>query len=372
VTRISFYGDAIYVTSPDTRDTNPRCTGAANTRSGLQGSIAAPQTQTTGVLSFSNMVANGFNGVFYVQDVPATDTGTDSIFDRNSLPKWGSTGGSTKKLPTCTSKGSGSTSNFFPFVIPANAQASYAGANSEAYLFNGGTYRGFPVEATKVNGASTTKEDVWSNPIQERCDDGTIYIQGTYQSTDAAGNAKGLMVVAEGDAVITDDLRDVNVTNTDPSTRTDVNYRPIYGVPATTSKNVLGLIPVRYLYIYHPPSNEGGNQWNDTYLRDLILNFAAIVLEKCLSVQQYDSVPQMDDLTFVGSLAQKYRCNVKAEAGANGQEPSTGYTSFNVRYDDRFRSLVPPPFLMEMSAEPWRTMSQVEIHPSSVVYPVVP
>lgn len=372
VSRISFYNKYIYVTSPDTRDTNPGCTGTAQ-RTGLQGSNTTPQTQATAILDVEAMYANGFNGVFYVQDTPATAGGVDSTIDLNAESQWG---GGQKKVPTCTQKGSGNTTNEYPFVIPANANpsnAAYASyPNKEDYLFNGGTYKGFPVEATQVNGAATTKQDVWSSTpsIAAKCKEGSIYMQGQYHTTDSAGNIKGLTVASEGDVIITDDLRDENVPNTDPATRLTPGQNPVYGVPASTSKNVLGVIPHDYLYIYHPVSNQGGSGWNDGYLKDMILNFATIVIEKCLSVQQYDSRPNMGDLTFVGSLAQKYRCSVKGEPNANnGNDPQVGYTTFNVRYDDRFRSTVPPPFLMEMSGEPYSIRALREIHTETVTYP---
>ncbi len=370
VSRIAFYNKLIYVTSPDTRDTNPGCTGTAQ-RSGLQGSNTTPQTQPTAVLDVETMYANGFNGVFYVQDLPATDTGTDTTLTLNSEPKWG---GGQKKAPTCTDKGSGNTTNAYPFVIPANANPSNASygsyANKEDYLFNGGTYKGFPVEATQVNGNNTTKQDIWSSPTASKCKEGTIYMQGQYHTTDAAGNLKGLTVASEGDVVLTDDLRDENVPNTDPATRLTPNQDPVYGVPAASSKNVLGVIPRDFMYVYHPVANEGGSGWNDGYLKDLILNFASIVVEKCFSVQQYDSRPNMGDLTYVGSLAQKYRCSVKGEPNEkNGNDPQVGYTTFNIRYDDRFRSTVPPPFMMEMSGEPYSIRAIREIHSETVTYP---
>ncbi len=316
-TRIRFFtGGKIVVTSPDTKSVNSFCLGGSSLTGTTHATVpTTAQPHPTVVLDYTTMVSQGFNGVIYVQDVPA------SVADVNH---WST-------APSCEIKYG---TNPYPFVIPNPGTDLY----SDADLYSGSmTNAGFPLEGTNSSGPQI---DAWSTPVSTKCAKGSIYVQGHY-----SGNST---IVAEGDIAITGDLMDETVSN-----RTDTALSD-YGVPAATSTNILGLVPTKYLYVFHPTPNTGGSKWIEGNMRDLILNFATVSLTGCFSVQDFNAQPQMGNLTFVGSLGQKYRCRVASEGG------STGYTSFTVRYDTRFDLIKPPAFMLELSQEPWRVESMSE------------
>ena len=60
-------------------------------------------------------------------------------------------------------------------------------------------------------------------------------------------------------------------------------------------------------------------------------------------------------LTVVGSLGQKYRCPIAKPTGNSG-------FGLYVAYDDRFSRGEPPPYLAELSQEPWRVQAIQEVH----------
>ncbi|MDO8732077.1 MAG: hypothetical protein Q7L55_05825 [Actinomycetota bacterium] len=321
-TRIRFYttngAGKIAVTSPDTKSTNAFCqVGTA-----LEGTTHAAipttaQHHPTAILDYATMVAAGFNGVIYVQDVPTTST------DPNY---WSVT------PPTCEIKIG---TNPYPFVIP-DPTLTY---NDNALFSGSGTNHGFPIETTNASGQQI---DTWSTPTSSMCRRGTVYAQGTYTGQ--------YTMVADGDIAITGRLLDATVTNTTYTSPTAADY----GVPAATSTNLMGLVPRAYLYIFHPSVTSGNNQWISANMQNLIVDAAVLSREGCFAIQDYTSSPTMGNLTIVGSIGQDFRCKL------TNTSSNAGYQDLNVHYDPRFKTLSPPPFMQVLSSEPWHVLSMSE------------
>ncbi len=321
-TRIRWHpGGVVVVTSPNTQD------GSINSfcREQAKSYFAAdPDNQTTMVLDYDTMIANGFNGVIYVAD------------------------GQSTAVPSCATK---STSTIFPFVIPSTSTYSelntYAFPPSQSLIKSGSSF-GFPVASTK-----TTDPWVGSTGLAT-CSSGLAYIQGAYRGE--------LTLASESDIVITGQLWDENLAQgnwTEPFDASGISVRD-YGVPPTDSPNVLGLIPDGYLYVYLPTSEDGGNTWRATNLDNLAINAAALILNGCFAVQDFDVTVSRGILKFVGSLAQEHRCTIEKPTGNGGYEP------FTVYYDDRLARTVAPPGISDLFREPWRQVRISEVNPALV------
>lgn len=321
-TRIRFYtangAGKIAVTSPDTRSTNSFCQASTVLQGTSHSAVpTSAQNHPTAILDYSTMVAAGFNGVIYVQDVPT------SASDPNY---WSVT------PPTCETK---INTNPYPFVIP-DPTLTY---NDNSLFSGSSTNRGFPIETTKASGQQI---DSWSTPTASMCRRGTAYVQGSYTGQ--------YTMVADGDIVITGDTIDSTVSNTTYTSPPATDY----GVPAATSTNLLGVVPRAYLYIFHPSVTSGNAQWISANMKDLIVNMAILSREGCFAIQDYDSSPTMGNLTIVGSIGQDYRCKL------TNTSSNAGYQDLIVHYDERFKTLSPPPFMQELSQEPWRVLSMSE------------
>lgn len=321
-TRIRWHpGGVMVVTSPSTDDTSINAFCREQGKSYL---ATDPNVQTTMVLDYDTMVANGFNGVIYVADAQSTD------------------------VPSCATK---STKTVYPFVIPSTSV--YSELNTYAFppsasLITSGSPFGLPVASTK-----STDPWVGANGLAN-CASGLAYIQGAYRGE--------LTVASESDIVITGQLWDENLAQGNWTQPFDASGLPVrdYGVPPATSRNVLGLIPDDYLYVYLPASEDGGNTWRTTNMNNLAINAAALVLHGCFAVQDFDVTVSRGILKFVGSLAQEHRCSIEKPSG------SGGYNPFTVYYDDRLAKTIAPPGISDLFREPWRQVRISEVNPALV------
>ena len=328
-TRIRWHpGGVLVVTSPDTEDAS---INAFCREQGKSYFATDPNDQTTMVLDYDSMVAAGFNGVIYVADAASTS------------------------VPSCATK---STGTLYPFVIPSNQVYSeldsYAFPPSESLITSGSPF-GLPVASTSPS------KDPWvgynlsggRQPLAT-CSSGLAYVQGAYRGE--------LTLASESDIVITGQLWDENLVDgnwTQPFDAIGQSVRD-YGVPPADSANVLGLIPQGYLYVYLPASEDGGNTWRTTNLDNLAINAAALVLNGCFAVQDFDVTVDRGVLKFVGSLAQEHRCTIEKPSGNGGYEP------FTVYYDDRLAKTIAPPGVSDLFREPWRQIRISEVNPALV------
>ncbi len=303
----------LVITSPDTVDTavssNAFCGGTALY-------ATDPKNQPTITLDYATLVAQGFNGVIYVEDSPLLSAAPSC---------------QPKRTPPVASQST------YPWVIPQ--------ASSETITLTTGTPRGFPSADTRWVGnlGPSGVYDEWTDNPTSMCWKGHVYLQASA----ANGGYTGQYTLgADGDIIITDDVYESTVTNFDPSS-------PGWGVPDADSTNQLGLVMKRWLYVYHLAEQKGGsNNGVSGQLRDLLLNFSILAPNKCLTVQDYNSVPQMNDLKVVGSIGQDSRCRIT--------DPSSGYDSLFIEYDERLARLGPPPFMAELSQEPWKVKAWSE------------
>lgn len=331
-TRIQFAGDEVFVTSPDTDSASvpAYCLGtAAQVDPSFTTSL---QPHTTHRLSYSAMVASGFNGVFFVQDATA-------------LPPHATSG----VLPTCKPKEVNS-SKVVPYVIPdvANTTWPWAGMSGAPtrdvfWESSGGTtIDGFP---------SQTSEPDWDNwninPSIE-CSRGHLYVDGRYD-----GN---ITLATDGDIVITGHLHESGartsaviggtpVTYPGKNVYTSVFEDPDYGKPEGTG--LLGLAPGGYAYLY-TYQRLVSNIMNYRF-DNVILNFAMLSPTGCLTVADPDITSNAyGEVRIWGSVGQKNRCNILDRAG------TSGFSALTINYDDRFRSQGVPAFFRELSEEPWQ------------------
>lgn len=381
-TRIRFFADGtIALTSPDSKFTgsgtsqNPWCvtdkiSGSAvvlaDNERGTQrvaDVYTTPTRMRTVYLDGPKMAENGFNGVFYVQNAPT------STSDPNYWPPPSGTAPSFGNEPSCRAKirlgstGSFTDRRFFPWVIPA-ANATYGDSD----LYSGSQlHYGFPMEDTSLR-SDGTSDDPWSSRYQDKCDRGTVYVQGRYQGR--------YTIAAEGDIVLTGDLHDATVAQTTCNVSNGPCDVEGYGLPSASSDNVLGLVPTGYVYIFNPNStDQGGNAWISNNLQNTIFNFAMLSLSRCLALMNFNSSAGggLNNLTLVGSLGQRFACDLNGPAGgASGS--SAAYTSFTLVYDERLASMAPPPYMADLFQEPWtlEQLSETPIRRDSVARTGIP
>ncbi len=313
--RLTTVGGAgkLVVTSPDTVNTTLSSNGFCG---GTQLYATNPRSHPTITLDYATMVAAGFNGLVYVEDSALGSA-----------------------APSCQPKTSPAipSQSTYPWVIPQ--------PSNEAITLTTGTPLGFPAADTKWVGnlGPSGVYDEWTDNPTQQCWKGHTYLQ----ASKAAGGYTGqYTIAADGDIVITDDIVESTVTNMDPTSSG-------WGLPDPNSSHLLGLVPKRWLYVYHlSPQKGGSNNGVSAQLRDLLLNFSILAPNKCLTVQDYNSVPQMNDMKVVGSIGQDSRCRIT--------DPSAGYDSLFIVYDDRLGRLGPPPFMAELSQEPWKVKAWSE------------
>jgi hypothetical protein len=130
-------------------------------------------------------------------------------------------------------------------------------------------------------------------------------------------------------------------------------------MPPVDSNNMLGLVPTRFLYAYRP-LHQADSSWEYTDdiraadLTDVIYNFAGVILTQCFGSQDATKGPLSGSIYMRGSLGQRYRCPV-GTTGSSG----TGYSK-NYQYDIRFTVEDPPPYMLELSSEPWKVKAYSE------------
>ena len=338
-TRLRFHADGtLVVTSPDSRSANPSTPGIQCGGTTLVS--ANPRTPRPVALTPADLGPN-FNGIIYVQDVPSGG-------DANA---WSTTPPSCQdKVPSTT------TFDPFPFVVTAS---SVTGSNGVSYADNNGfsstqTLYGFPSEGTKWTASKreTFSTDLDQASVAQQCRTGTAYLEGVYSGR--------WTVVAEGDIALTSDvvdaavpsgLRPNRVTTPGPSRNPPAGW----GTPPATSASVMGLVPDRMLYVYGCSSELGCGAWDRARMTtNLVLNVATVVVDGCLTVMDSTLTTDYGRLTIVGSLGQKYRCPIAKPSGLSG-------FGLYVAYDSRFATGEPPPYLAELSQEPWHVESVQEI-----------
>jgi hypothetical protein len=340
-TRIRFAVDSgvpvMYVTSPDTKVTRAGCDGFGNDGTKLKSPANAQVTRIVHLEDFTDLV-------IYVQHAgPATDADEgDNAFD--TINRWDA-----GTVPTCLSKFTGNVAPYYPYVIPNDSV-------DQSY-FSGSGVKGFP----SVNADPGSP---WYGGTTDSCAHGDLYVQGTFQGQ--------VMLATEHNIILTSSLKDSTANLTADLTSGQ------YGQPLQTSLNqsIMGLASKAFTYIYRPTMVEsldsGGHSyspkrypwatdWKVANARDPVFNFALLAITQCFATQDpyYATRPQdptygdrNGNIYFWGSLAQKYRCVVGSTGGYNKK----------YSYDGRIGDVVPP-YMMELSGEPWRGQQRFEISP---------
>jgi hypothetical protein len=374
-TRIRFAVESgvgyMYVTSPDTKVTRPGCDGDGGDGTGLQSPATAQVTRRVNLANFSDLVV-------FVQAVRRSTEADDAGNDFDLVNQW-----SVGSEPTCAIK----STRQYPYVIPADA-------TDQANFDSNTVYKGFP---------SITADP--SNPwYASSCANGDVYVQGSYQGA--------LTLAAEHNIVLTDDLTD----STAATSGGDI------GKPSSSSQSTLGVVANKFAYIYRPfakqlstytwasnkitvtypdhglevgdsvtldftsggatskdgtktvaavPSSStytvnqtgsgtAGNvtmtawapDWDPANAQDPTFNFALLAIENCFASQDPYTAPRQGNIYLWGSIAQKFRCVVGSTGGYNKV----------YKYDDRLAQRTPP-YMLELSNEPWSTKRYGEVNP---------
>lgn len=310
-TRIRFSEEGgvgyMYVTSPDTKLTRAGCDGADGTT--LQSPATAQVTKKVALTDFTDLV-------IFVQDVrPSTETDTAGADYSDPLQKyyWEKQNRWVAGTePTCTLKGA----NKYPYVIPNDA-------TDRGYFNAGSTYKGFPSELADPNSP-------WYGSA---CASGDLYVQGAYKGA--------IMLTSDNNVILTSSLRDSNLAN--PSATAGAAD---YGKPNPLSQSVLGIAAAKFAYTYRPinTSNNWVADWKTSNASNVIHNWALLAIQHCFGSQDYNRSINNGSIYLWGSLAQKFRCAVGISGGS-------GYGKV-YKYDDRL-TLRTPPYMLELSDEPW-------------------
>lgn len=307
----------IQVTSPDTVNTsNAFCGGTTLLASNAN-------LNPTIRLNYVDMVAAGFNGVFFIDSASNTD--------------WPATSTDTTP-PSCRTKSNGGP---YPFIVPDPAK--------ESVELTTGSPLGFPSAETAWSGDPGVqgKIDEWTDSPLSRCWEGDLYLDAP---ASLGGYTGQFTVAAGGDIVFTDDVVEASVVQ---SGRAGPSSGDLWGVPSESSTNQMGLVAGRYAYVYHLDQQTGGsNNRINSLLSDLLLNITLLAPDQCLTVQDFKSQPAMETLRVVGSIGQDSRCRIVGD--------SSGYQEWSVFYDERLRTLGPPPYMSELSLEPWNLTRRYE------------
>ena len=307
-TRIRFAEEGgigvMYVTSPDTKVTSPACDGAAGTTL----SSGTPTNQTTKRIVLTNL--SGI--VIYVQNVRRTTEADDPDNAYDLSNRW-----AVGTEPSCQIK---SATRTYPFVIPNDA-------TDRGYFTSpsGWAYKGFPSEF--ANPASP-----WYG---SGCSNGDLYVQGQFRGQ--------VTLATENNVILTGSLTDSQQV---AGTTT--------GEPLASSQSSIGVVSSRFTYIYRPfnASNAWVSDWRTTNALDVKFNFAVLAIDQCFATQDPYYGSRNGNLYLWGSLAQRYRCVVG----------STGGYSKQYSYDSRLARRTPP-YMLELSNEPWQNDRIGEVTP---------
>jgi len=372
----------VHITSPDTIDVNNSFCADAQTPFVPSSDSVHP----TVTLDYATMVANGFNGVFYVEQSAVEDPPTCRVKDGALqseysnypwvIPSAEQGNGDLAIVGTKDSvKGLPDQSTFFrtrnlnilntaatAYADLAALQSAQPSANSgDVYYVVAGEddkiayptllvaddyllYRYTNKKGGSWDLATLEDFDEWTDTPEEQCRNGHVYLEAPAEDGGYTGR---YTIAADGDIVITDDIYE-NSASVRTYASVDPNGGPDWGVPDAASDNQLGLVPDRWLYVYKLDSKKGGNQNGiKSSLENLLLNIAVLAKDKCLALQDYSSTPALGDIKVVGALAQNSRCRLT--------DKSSGYNGvFAIIYDDRYKRLGPPPFMPVLSQEPWQ------------------
>lgn len=322
-TRIRFADEGgvgyMYVTSPGTKRTRAGCDGQGGNGTGLQSPATAQKTGRVRLDDFSELVV-------FVQDVrPSTEIdlpGADYAdpsqkYFWEKANRWVS-----GTEPTCILK----SGRKYPYVIPNDPADA-------ARFASGSTFRGFPSE----------QADPASPWYGSSCASGDLYVQGEYRGA--------VMLTSDNNMVLTGSLRDAQLAN--PSAAAG---SADYGRPSPSSTSTLGIAAGRFAYVYRPLTASGSwvSDWRASNASNPIFDFALLAIQHCFATQDFDRSINNGFIYLWGSLAQKYRCAVGVSGGS-------GYGKV-YKYDDRLAARTPP-YMLELSDEPWGDERTGEITP---------
>jgi hypothetical protein len=391
-TRIRFSEEGglgyMYVTSPDTKQTAPGCDGADGTT--LQGSAATPASQPTRKVPLA-----GFTDlVIYVQNSRRSTEADDPDNAWDVSNRW-----AIGAEPTCTLK----SGKKYPFVIPNDA-------TDQGYFNAGSTNKGFPSE----------QADPTSPWYGSSCASGDLYVQGAYKGA--------IMLSTENNIIVTSTLRDSNLQNPSATTadanygkpnpvsqsvlgmaseKFSYAYRPTIGVQSSTYTWASNKVTVTYAghglkvgdtvylnftsggatskdgaktvatvptadtytitvsgsgtagnvtaYPYSSSTSIWVGDWKQSNADNPIYDFALLAIQNCWGAQDHSIGPGNGNIYLWGSLAQKFRCAV-------GVGTTSGYQK-KYSYDDRLTQRTPP-YMLELSDEPWGNTRIAEVVPS--------
>ena len=318
-TRIRFYvvGDQGYykVTSPDTKVTRPGCDGIGGDGTKLRSGKRNQVTADVRIDDFSDLV-------IYVQSVPNNDDVPGADYEDENQEyyyekqnRW-----IDNRPPTCRTPDG----RILPFLIPEDDDENFAPQDEPA---------GFP-------SAYVDPDSPW---FTGQCSNGDLFVGGDY---------RGALTLASQDNIgLTESLRDAQQANPAASVGDDD-----YGKPDATSTSVMGVVAGGFAYIYRPTDDDKDwvADWRVENAKDPVFNFALLAIQQCFGSQDYKIGPRNGSIHLWGSIAQKYRCAV-------GRTGSSGYGK-KYKYDDRL-TLRTPPYMLELSDEPWGDERTGEVNP---------
>ena len=178
--------------------------------------------------------------------------------------------------------------------------------------------------------------DAWaSNPksfhtgltADQYCNEGNAFVQGSVNGR--------VTVAAENDVIITGDTTDAGGLNGD---------------------DILGLVALNYIEIYHPVTGLGGNDIG-TVPTTFKVQAAVDALNHSFLVQAWETGTHGNrTLSVTGSIAQEFRGTVGTSSGGN-----TGYLK-SYSYDTRLK-YGPPPYYPHWTNANWTVTLYGEINP---------
>jgi hypothetical protein len=178
---------------------------------------------------------------------------------------------------------------------------------------------GYPV-ANEVVTAGGPDDSSWGKSTNYDCHRGTVYVEGTVDGQ--------VTVAGADDVVITR-----NLTLADPS-----------------GDDVVGLIAGNDVWVHHPVDASGASL-GGTRVRTI--QAAILSLRHSFVVQNWDSGDELGPLRVTGSIGQKLRGPVGANAPTG--DDRSGYSK-DYTYDTRFKSIQPPYFL-KPAANLWQILT---------------
>jgi hypothetical protein len=170
-----------------------------------------------------------------------------------------------------------------------------------------------------------------------------MYVQGDYRGA--------IMLTSDNNMILTSSLRDSQLAN--PSASPGAAD---YGKPSPTSTSTLGIAAGRFAYIYRPMTSGGSwvGDWRVSNANNPIFDFALLAIQHCFGSQDYNLSSNNGYIYLWGSIAQKFRCAVGLSGGS-------AYGKV-YKYDSRL-TVRTPPYMLELSDEPWGDERTGEVNP---------